>query len=218
MLRWTLLMGLVLALIVVPFVLFGEQIEAGTGAFLEDAEQRPWLNAAVLGGLLAADILLPVPSSIVSTGCGMVLGFLAGTLVSLAGMSISCAAGYALGRVARPAAERLLGPREAVRLEALRGRFGDWLIVLTRPVPVLAEGAVLFAGMGRMPPARFFALSTLANLGISAAYALIGASTRSFLVAFVAAVALSGLFMLIARALPSQRSESQEPRMNANEP
>ena len=58
---------------------------------------------------------------------------------------------------------------------------------------ILAEAAVLFAGMGKMPFTRFILLSTLANLGVSAAYAAIGAfaaGVNSFLLAFAGAMLL----------------------------
>ena len=66
----------------------------------------------------------------------------------------------------------------------MRHRFGEWVIVVSRPIPVLAEASVLFAGLSGMPASRFLLLSTLSNLGISAVYAAVGAfsaSTNSFL-------------------------------------
>ena len=209
-LRWLFLVILVLALILVPFLLFGAQIETWTRAFIEKAEARPLLSALVLGGFLAGDVVLPVPSSILSTGCGVLLGIAAGTLVSFIGMTISCVFGFALGRLARPLAGRLLGANEAARLARIRGRFGDWMIVITRPVPVLAEAAVLFAGMGRMRARRFMLLTTLANLGISLVYATIGAlsaTVNSFLLAFIGAIVLPGILMMITRQRTSTEAK-----------
>ena len=37
------------------------------------------------------------------------------------------------------------------KLKELWGRYGEWTLILTRAVPVLAEAAVLFAGMTAMP-------------------------------------------------------------------
>src|ERR1051325_10896407 len=54
-------------------------------------EPTPWLNrggalAAILGvGLLIADVLLPVPSSLVMVAHGALFGVIGGTLLSLAG-------------------------------------------------------------------------------------------------------------------------------------
>lgn len=201
--RWLLLCTIILAAILVPFFLFGEKIESWTDAFLQSASDRAAWIAAFVGFLLASDILLPVPSSLVSTAAGLFLGFLSGTLTSWAGMTISCLVGLWLGRkFGRPLAVRLVGEKELQRLEELGRRFGDWVMVISRPVPVLAEASVLFAGIGRMPTHRFVLLTTLSNLGISAVYAAVGAfsaTINSFLLAFAGAILLPLLTMVAVR-------------------
>jgi uncharacterized membrane protein YdjX (TVP38/TMEM64 family) len=201
--RWMLLCAGVLAVILVPFFLFGEQIESWTENFLDAASDRPLLIGVVLAALLASDILVPVPSSLASTAAGLFVGFAGGSVASLAGMTISCALGYWLGvQFGRPAANRLVGERELTRLEQLNQRLGDWVIVVSRPVPVLAEASVLFAGIGRMPLRRFLLLCTLSNLGVSVVYAAVGAfsaSVNSFLLAFAGAILVPLLAMMLMR-------------------
>ena len=216
-LRWTLLSVAIFALILVPFLLFGEQVEAWTEDFVHQATDRPLLVGTVLGSLLAVDILAPIPSSLVSTASGFTLGFWRGTLASTLGMVVSCVVGYWLGaRLGRPAAARLVGESELARLERLSPRLGDWVIVVSRPVPMLAEAAVLFAGLGRMPFPRFMLLSTLSNLGISATYAAVGAfsaTINSFLLAFAGSVLLPAVAMYLARG----KSETEAPMDAATE-
>ena len=190
--RWLLLCGGVLAIILVPFFLFGEKIETWTEDFLESStDQAGWI-AMVLGALLASDVLVPIPSSLTSTAAGLFLGFAAGTLTSLTGMTISCILGYWLGgRFGRPLASRLVGDHELTRLERLSQRVGNWVIVISRPVPVLAEASVLFAGISGMSTYQFLLLSILSNLGISVVYAAVGAfsaTTNSFLLAFAGSI------------------------------
>ncbi len=201
--RWLLLGLIILAFILVPFLLFADAIEMWTQDFLESAGERSALVAAVLGTLLAIDILLPVPSSVVSTAAGLFLGFTGGMMTSLVGMTFSCSAGFWLGaRFGRPIASRLVGTGELQRLEEISRRVGDWLIVVARPVPVLAEASILFAGMSRMPTHRFMLLTTLSNLGISAVYAGIGAlsaTLNSFLLAVAASILVPLLAMMIMR-------------------
>jgi uncharacterized membrane protein YdjX (TVP38/TMEM64 family) len=200
-LGWALLVGGVLALVLVPFALFGARVEAWAAGFFRPGAASTGWAALVIAGLLAGDVVLPVPSSLVGTAAGYLLGFAAGTAVAWAGMTAGCLLGYALGaRAGRPAAGRLVGAEELVRLEALRARFGDWALVITRPVPVLAEAAVVFAGVGKMPPGRFLALTAFSNLGISAAYAAVGAfsaSANSFLLAFAGAILLPLVAMAV---------------------
>ena len=73
---------------------------------------------------------------------------------------------------------------------------------MCRPVPVLAEASVIFAGLVRAPFARFLAMTALSNLGIAVGYAAFGAFSMrvdSFLIAFLGALMIPGLAMLLAR-------------------
>jgi uncharacterized membrane protein YdjX (TVP38/TMEM64 family) len=193
---WTLVWTAILALILVPFFLWEEAIFAWVRELLDRGRAQPYLGL-LLAAVLAGDILLPVPSSLVSTAAGVLLGFAAGTLVSLAGMTAGCALGYALGRFARAGLlDRIVGPDQLGKATASAARWGDWAVVICRPVPVLAEATVVVAGLTRRPWTRFLLLTTLANLGVSAAYALVGAyslTAGSFLLAFAGALGIPAL-------------------------
>ena len=200
--RLILLGAVVLVLIIVPFLMFGEPLERWTGQLIRRSAGHRGLVALVLGGLLAGDIFLPVPSSLVSTACGSCLGFASGTLVSFAGMTVSAVAGYILGRMASGMARRMLHDSEKDLLSRLHGRWGVWMLAAVRPVPVLAEASILFAGLSRLPWRGALPPVLLANLAVSAVYGAIGAWAAGWdatLLAFAAAGALSGLAMLIAR-------------------
>ncbi len=91
-LRWTLLFATTVAAILIPFFLFGESIEAWAHATLNTASGR-WLVAAAVGGLLAFDIFLPVPSSLVSTaGSSTYPVFVLGAIKSTIKPSVGVAA------------------------------------------------------------------------------------------------------------------------------
>jgi len=201
-LRWTALFLLLLALILVPFLLYEEPLTEWTRGFLEREPSR-WWAGATLGALLAGDILLPVPSSLVSTAAGYLLGWAAATLVSWAGMTAGCALGYLLGGSAgRGLTRRFVGEDELARVSQAHERFRDWTVVLFRAVPVLAEASVVYAGVIAMPRGRFFLLAGLSNLGIAAVYGAVGAyalRVESFLLAFAGAVLLPAVAMAIAR-------------------
>ena len=203
--RWGLLVLVVLVVILVPFALFGSTIEEWTNDFLFNGQTtNPVVVLAVIG-LLCGDVLLPVPSSIVSTGGGLLLGFVAGTTTSFAGMTLGSVFGYGLGTMSRGGLEkRLLRRSSLLRLEALAQRTGHWWIVLCRPVPVLAESSLFFAGLSRMPFRRFFLMVSLSNLGLSAAWSAIGAyaaTIDSFLLAFAGALLLPAVGLVIVKLL-----------------
>lgn len=197
--RLPILIAAVVAAILIPFFLFEDQINHWFAILTHTSAATPWLGLA-LSALLASDIVLPVPSSLVSTACGALLGFLPGLLASWLGMCAGCLLGYWLGT--RFPAERFLTPKDLDRLESTQSRLGDWMLVVFRAVPVLAEASVFFAGLTRRPFPRFLLLTTLSNFGISLAYSAAGAfaaSTGAFLYAFAGAVGLPAAAMLLTR-------------------
>lgn len=120
-----------------------------------------WLSAsgdsalrfgATGAGLLAIDVLLPIPSSLIGALLGGRLGFGAGFAWGFAGLCLGNLVGYGLGRLmpARFASE----VPEAPALS---------LVFLSRPVPVLAEAVAITAGAERMPLAHFLAVAALGN-------------------------------------------------------
>ena len=199
--RWAIIWIVLVALVLVPFFLFEPQFTAFSERMTR-GDTAVWLAAASIFGLLALDVFLPVPSSIVSTAAGVLLGFSLGAAVVWTGMMAACLMGYAVGARVSGAARRFVGTEGLRRAEALALRYGDWTIVMCRPVPVLAEASVIFAGLVRAPFGRFLAITALSNLGIAVGYAAFGAfsmSVNSFLVAFVGALLIPGVAMLIAR-------------------
>ncbi|WP_433928949.1 TVP38/TMEM64 family protein [Sorangium cellulosum] len=204
---WAGFSGLLLLAILVPFFLFADRLEAAARGLLASPPPAA-ATALVLGGLLAGDVLLPVPSSFVSTAAGGLLGFWRGTAVSWAGMTAGSALGYALGaRAGAPALRRMVGEAELARLARAAERHGPWFLLLFRGVPVLSEASVVFAGAGRMPRRAFLTVTALANLGISATYAALGASAArltSILLLFAGIVLLPGLALLMIVRLPER--------------
>jgi uncharacterized membrane protein YdjX (TVP38/TMEM64 family) len=199
--RWTVLIGVMFAAIIIPFLLFEKQFEA-LGEWLAAGHASGWTSASIIAALLALDVFLPVPSSIVSTGAGVLLGFWRGTVVIFAGMVIGCAIGYAFGARAAGAARKLVGEDSLAKAGQVMERHGSWALVICRPIPVLAESSIVFAGLVRSPVAPFAWLTTLSNLGIAIAYAAVGAfsmKTESFLWTFAGAIALPGLAMLLGK-------------------
>jgi uncharacterized membrane protein YdjX (TVP38/TMEM64 family) len=200
--RWALVWAIVVGVVLVPFFLFGARFEALAEEITGGAVPRG-LAAAAIATLLALDVLLPVPSSIVSTGGGVLLGFGTGTAVVWGGMMAGCLLAYVLGARASGAAQRLVGAESLDRAHALAARYGAWTIVICRPVPVLAEASAVLAGLVRAPFRRFLALTAASNLGIAAGYAAVGAFAMrvdSFLIAFAGAVLIPGLALVIARS------------------
>lgn len=169
--RWVWIAAILFSLVLIPFFLFGEQLERWSPV------ASPTSGVAI-AGLLALDIVLPIPSSIVSTASGAMLGLLGGTLANWIGMTAGCGVGYWIGTCGAARAERFVGPAHLARAQRLMTRWGLGALIVCRAIPVLAEASVVFAGLVRWPFARFMVSTTLANLVIAAAYAYLGSSLK----------------------------------------
>jgi membrane protein DedA with SNARE-associated domain len=95
------------------------------------------------------------------------------------------------------------------RASKLAARYGDYALVLCRPIPVLAEASVIFAGIIRRPFGRVLSMTTWSNAGIALGYAAIGAYSMqvdSFLLAFLGAMVVPAIAMLAGKLWLSGRS------------
>lgn len=189
--RWGLILLALLLLICIPFVLFEAQIESLMRRAIDAAPGSGHL-AVLIGGALALDVILPVPSSVLNAVAGAALGFLLASLVCWAGLTLGCLFGYWIGATGGTALiRRVLGDGELDRATALAARIGGPGLVVMRAVPVLAEASTIAAGAARYPLARFVAVTGVANIGLAVVYAGIGAyswSANSFLLAVAGAI------------------------------
>lgn len=178
-LRPALLMCLLLAIPIVPFLLFGSAMEAWARQWLNQQPPTAWVVLAVIG-LLSGDILLPTPSSLISTMAGWQLGSPLGALASWIGMSLGAIVGFVIARRwGRVVALRFTGEEELAHMESLTHRFGAAVLVFCRGVPVLAEASVLLMGINRLSWRAFLPPILLSNLGLSLAYAYLGSYSQS---------------------------------------
>ncbi|HYJ08763.1 MAG TPA: VTT domain-containing protein [Polyangiaceae bacterium] len=203
-LRWIALTCLVLLSILVPFALWEDEVTAFSVRLLARPTGRALLSATVVV-LLGSDILLPIPSSFVSAGAVALLGAGWGGASIAMGMTIGSWVGYGLGRWGgEPLARRMAGPAELERARRMMQRFGSWVLLVCRGVPVLAEASALLAGATRLDPMRFGLVTGLGNVGLALAYALITlldlTGYAAWLAPFAFGIALPALLLLSLRA------------------
>ena len=109
------------------------------------------LETALLGcGLLVSDILIPVPSSLIMTVHGKLFGIWLGTLVSLSGSLGMALLGYAIGLTSGVFINKHISQNEQIRAKYLIKKWGALAIVLSRPIPIIAETVAVIAGMSRL--------------------------------------------------------------------
>lgn len=137
-----------------------------------------WLAGGVIALLLAGDLVLPVPSSVLMTLSGFFLGWPAGTAMAFAGAMGSALLGFGLcRRFGRRALRSLAGERDEARISRWLETHGAWAIILSRSVPMLTEVVSCVAGLSLMRFRRFALLSAAGTLPICAVYAWAGAKT-----------------------------------------
>ena len=191
------LVGGLLAVLLAVYAL----VEALDVAWLSDPAQaldEAGVAAALTGvGLLVIDVAVPIPTSIVMVAHGVLFGVVGGALLSLAGAVGATLLGFAIGRRGRGLVERLVEPAARGRVERLVARHGVVALVVTRPVPLLAETVAILAGTSALPW-RYVAVAAVAgNVAPAFLYAAAGAVAATAL----GAVAMFGLVLLISLVL-----------------
>lgn len=196
--------SLISFIIIITFLLWGNQINELFDKFLEQAkeEQNRGLVRNILFFTLASDILLPIPSSLASTLCGHYLGFLEGFWVSFMAMNISSFIGYFIGRFFKAIAMKLLKQEEMNTLDKSNESKGVCWILALRPVPVLAEASILYAGIKKLSFKSVAWGLLLGNATVSAIYAFLGTYTAKeagVAAAFIGVIIVSGIFWILAK-------------------
>ena len=181
--------------------LMGLSIEGAVDAWLNDAGIG---SAAIIVGLLAADVLLPVPSSVVMVLSGAAFGVFWGALLALTGSVLGEWLGFEMvRRFGRRASGVIAGDDELSELNDFFERHGAVAVMVTRPLPVVMETMSLVAGLSKMPRRTFLIASLVGTAPIVVIYAYAGAVSRqadSLVPAAVILVAVTGAAWLWWRA------------------
>lgn len=202
-LRFFLFIGvLVVGFVAAPFLVWGDD-PLGASDLVLSADVGFVVLFLVVICFLALDIFLPVPSSLVAVSAGALLGFGVGALATAIGMTVGCIIGHQMGLFL--ASRRPLhteGKSEYEAVEPLIERYGAPMLVVFRPIPVLAEASVFLAGVARMGIKDVLIWVTLSNIGIATAYAAVGAyavRADAFMFAFLFATLVPALAYILAR-------------------
>ena len=168
---------LLLAGIIVPFLIWGDRFDAaltleGSRAWMEQYGRWAWLAGVVL---LVADIVLPVPSTVVMSALGWMYGWWLGGLAAAAGSMLSGIIAYTACRwLGRGVARWLAGDEGLRKAEEIFARRGGWLVALSRWMPVLPEAVACLAGLAKMRRRVFFPALACGSLPTGFVFAAIG--------------------------------------------
>jgi membrane protein DedA with SNARE-associated domain len=105
-------------------------------------------------------------------------GVVIGTACAWLGMTAGAMLGWWLGHTAGAASLSSLTLAEQERLARQQSRFGPLAVVLTRPLPLVAEAAAIMAGASGMRWQDFLIAAGSGNLAIALVWSLAGALGR----------------------------------------
>ena len=160
--------------------------------------------AGIIVLLLIADIILPVPSSVVMVFSGTAFGFFWGGVISFCGSFLAALIGFGLCRkLGQRAFDRLVG---AADQEAIGRWFADWglpAIVLSRSLPMLTEILSCLAGLSHISWRAFAGACALGTLPVCFVYSYAGSceGAQAPLYAVLAAMGIPALAWLATRLI-----------------
>lgn len=160
--RWVGVLTLSVLVASLPFLLVGE---LPGERWLSAQDDSAALFALTGTLLLSADLLLPIPSSVIGAMLGGRLGLIAGFVCNLSGLLAGHCVGYWLGRLAPE--------RWAARAPSAPSALA---VLWSRAVPVFAEAVSLAAGATGMRFRQFALAALLGDAIYAAALAATGAA------------------------------------------
>ena len=208
--------GLAVAVVAVVGVALAEAFDVTLLVEPEDVIGPDGLAAWIGVGLLVVDVVLPVPSSVVMLAHGALFGVVPGAALSLLGRTGNAVVGVLIGR----GAGGFLGRRTVRRAGSDGGRgarlvrrWGLTAVVLTRPVPVLAESTLVAAGAMGLRPVRVIGAAVVGALPEAVLYAVAGdvaASYANGAIVFAAVIVLAAGAWAVSTRLEARGSRPSE--------
>jgi len=178
--RALILIGSVAAAIILSKLLlenvFGIQTDALVQSWITNAGAG---SALTIMALLAADLFLPIPSSLIMVLSGAAFGVMGGALLGLVGSIGGEWLGFELVlRYGRRASAAIVGDEEIERLSRAFARHGLAAVAVTRALPVVMETTSVVAGLSSMTRSAFLIGSFIGTAPIVLVYAYAGAVSR----------------------------------------
>lgn len=190
--RWVVVWLVLLAIPLVPFAILMGVSDRDPFEVLVEAIRGERAAGLVCFALLASDVFLPIPSSLVAIVSGSAAGAVGGGILNWVAITIGHTIGFFVARRwGRPIVERFVGPQGLSRAESAWQQGATVGLIISRPIPVLAEALSMFAGLAGFSWRRFFAVALIANLPHSFIYSWAGA--RAMDAGSLGAITLAGV-------------------------
>lgn len=166
--------------------------------FLQDMHEEPIRFSIFSFLLLASDIVLPVPSSIVMYLNGYFLGCAVGSIMSLISLLLSSIIGYYIGKLTSFG----LKSRSEKDANATLTKYGMLSILITRGIPILSESLCIVCGYNKLPFKQFFIFNLIGYVPLCLLYAICGSfgyDNNIFFISFGCSLLISVAFVLLGK-------------------
>jgi uncharacterized membrane protein YdjX (TVP38/TMEM64 family) len=164
-----------------------------------------YLGTAITGlALLAADVFLPVPSSLLMVAFGARYGFPFGFALSVAGTLLAAIVGFIIGRSGSSLVNKYVSEREQASARGWIQRWGLLALIVSRPIPLVAESVAIICGTTLMRWRPFLIGSLTGSLPAAIIYSYAGANMtepKSGLYISALVIIAAGIFWLIGQLL-----------------
>ncbi|MFO7928677.1 MAG: VTT domain-containing protein [Candidatus Humimicrobiaceae bacterium] len=154
----------------------------------------------ILAGFLGIDVILPVPSTVIFTLAGNILGIYLGMLSITVGMLICSVAGYILGYYSEKSfLKKLISKKDRKKMQLWNLKSGHWLIIISKGLPIVNESLCLTCGLTKMSFKKYITFSFAGILPLAFAYSFFGSIAETieqvlmvicfgFLISFMVAI------------------------------
>lgn len=200
------------ALVLISFFVWGDHLmslfsQEGTIEWLTYYGNWAWVVAIVL---LMADLLLPLPATLIMSALGYIYGPLVGGLISTAGSFTAGSFGYWLCRMmGERVAVKLLGQKDFDRGTKMANGVGPWVVVLSRWLPVFPEVIACMAGLTRMSSKTFHLALLCGSIPLGFVFAYVGyAGVFNPVLAVVLSAGLPPIIWIVSRRLLQKQIQS----------
>ena len=191
--KYWVIVGAIIALFLVVFIL----AETFHIPILTDVSilSNPTIITALIGiGLLTVDVFLPIPSSLVMVANGALFGFATGSILSLIGNFFGFIFAYWVGNRSLSLIHKFLSPKEFYRGNRILQRWGILALILTKPLPILAETTAIMSGVSKLPFIKSLTAVMIGSLPVSLLYAWSGSQSKDInftVIIFITLICLS---------------------------
>ncbi len=218
--RYALVATTIAILIIASFLV----VEALQIPFLTDPSGRMgeggWIAASIGGGLLLADVFLPIPSSVIMITHGAIFGIMVGFALSFTASVGGALIGWWIGNRGVRWMNRIISPLEREQANAFIARYGILAVVISRLIPIVAETVAIMAGTTNLGWRRFLIATSIGAVPPALIYAVAGAATVDFasgsLVAACVVMLAAVSWFVGRRFVPAPQATTETPGASAD--